>query len=289
MRPVSSYCLIRSCLAGPLLLPMPALMFAPCPNDARGNLFLSTTFVGLPLHTDPRYDQTSGNMLATCGNDSLVKVWDVATGDQQSVLRGSPGHVITSCDIGDSLVIGAGTDKTCRVWNLRTERMVHQLVGHASKITCARLFGGQKAVVTGSADRSLKIWDVDRKTYRQTTTLRHGSTAYSVDAGLDSFTIVSGHMDGGVRFWDARTGDRTADIAELHTDSVTSVQFNPRDQRVVVTNGKDSCLKLVDLRTGVPIHTLRHADFTTRCNWSAAAFSPDGTHPFVSKNNLFIG
>jgi autophagy-related protein 16 len=90
---------------------------------------------------------------------------------------------------------------------------IHHLVGHAHKITCVRLFGGERAVITGSADRSLKVWDISLKTYRQTTTLRHSSTASCVDVGIDSFAAVSGHLDGGLRFWDVRTGERTADIS----------------------------------------------------------------------------
>ncbi len=90
---------------------------------------------------------------------------------------------------------------------------LHQLVGHAHKITCVRMFGGERAVLTASADRSLKVWDISAKTYRQTTTLRHGSTCNCVDVWTDAFTAVSGHMDGGLRFWDMRTGDRTADVA----------------------------------------------------------------------------
>lgn len=190
-----------------------------------------------------RYDNSGTNLVATASSDSTVKVWDTASGSLRGTFRGSPGHTIICCDIDGVLVVGAGSDKTCRVWNLRTERMVtsmpsksviaqsafvahsivappfphlkqiHQLVGHQHKITCVRLFGGDKGVVTGSADRSLKVWDISRKTYRQTTTLRHSSTSTCVDVASDGVNAVSGHMDGGLRFWDLRSGERTADIS----------------------------------------------------------------------------
>jgi autophagy-related protein 16-1 len=70
-------------------------------------------------------------------------------------------------------------------------------------------------VITGSADRSLKVWDINRKTYRQTTTLRHSSTLTCVDVASDSVNVVSGHMDGGLRFWDLRSGERTSDAAGM--------------------------------------------------------------------------
>ena len=158
------------------------------------------------------------------------------------------------------------------------DTQLHQLAGHAHKITCVRLFGGEKAVLTGSADRSLKIWDISRNTYRQTTTLHHGSTAHCVDVGSDSFTAMSGHMDGGLRFWDMRTGDRAADISGLHDGGITSVQFHPTNVMQVLTNGKDSCLKVVDVRTCTALQTLTHDQFRTAFQYSSASFSPDGTN-----------
>ena len=66
--------------------------------------------------------------------------------------------------------------------------------------------------------------------------------------------------------------------ADLHEGAVTSVQFHPTDNSKVLTNGMDSCLKIVDLRTGgTPLHTIRHADFQTSYHWSSSCFSPDGT------------
>ena len=97
----------------------------------------------------------------------------------------------------------------CRISPLQ----IHHLVGHAHKVTCVRLFGSEHGVISGSADRSLKVWDISRQTYRQTNTLRHSSTSNCVDVGIDGFTAVSGHLDGGLRFWDIRTGERTADIS----------------------------------------------------------------------------
>jgi len=80
-------------------------------------------------------------------------------------------------------------------------------------VTCVRLFDEGKGVITGSADRTLKVWDISRQTYRQTSTFRHGSTANNVDVGIDSTSATTGHLDGGVRFWDIPTGDQRADIS----------------------------------------------------------------------------
>jgi autophagy-related protein 16 len=68
-----------------------------------------------------RYDAT-GDFLATCGTDSTVKIWESNTGNLRATLRGA--YSITACDIGGGLAVGGGSDKMCRVWNIKTERMV---------------------------------------------------------------------------------------------------------------------------------------------------------------------
>lgn len=67
------------------------------------------------------------------------------------------------------------------------------------------------------------------------------------------------------------------DIKDIHENSVTSVQFNPTDATKVLTNGLDSCLNLVDVRTGSAIYKLRHAQFSTAQSWAASSFSGNGT------------
>jgi autophagy-related protein 16 len=71
-----------------------------------------------------KYDESGTDLVATSSSDSTVKVWDTNTGMIRATLRGASGHAIIGCDISGKLVVGAGSDKTCKVWNLRTERMV---------------------------------------------------------------------------------------------------------------------------------------------------------------------
>lgn len=75
-----------------------------------------------------RYDTSGNDLVATCGMDSTVKVWDANTGSLRATLHGSASHPFLSCDIYDYLAAGASTDKTCRVWNIRTQRMVRVIV-----------------------------------------------------------------------------------------------------------------------------------------------------------------
>ncbi|GKY97577.1 hypothetical protein MPSEU_000716200 [Mayamaea pseudoterrestris] len=256
------------------------------PNEIKLNIF-AHAMEGTCL----RYDTSGIGLLATSSSDATVKVFDANLGHVLATLRGSPGSSIISCDLSNNLVVGAGSDKTCRVWNLRTQRMIHHLVGHAQKVTCVRLFNGDKSVLTASSDRSLKVWDISLKTYKQTVTLRHSSTSNCVDVASDSMSAVSGHLDGGLRIWNLHSGERTADMPGVHEAAVTSVRFHPLGNGHILTNAADSCLKVVDVRTGMAIQTFRHLGFQTVHNWSSSAFSPDGRYVIAGSNstgNIYV-
>eukprot|EP00814_Leptocylindrus_danicus_P001554 CAMPEP_0116017934 /NCGR_PEP_ID=MMETSP0321-20121206/8351_1 /TAXON_ID=163516 /ORGANISM="Leptocylindrus danicus var. danicus, Strain B650" /LENGTH=550 /DNA_ID=CAMNT_0003488237 /DNA_START=59 /DNA_END=1712 /DNA_ORIENTATION=+ len=228
--------------------------------------------------TSIRYDPDCTNLVATASSDSTVKIWDTGSGKVRATLRGSSGQPMLGVDFCSDMVIGCSSDKTCRVWKSKTERMVHQLAGHASKVTCCRFLPGAKEVLTGSADRSFRVWDIDRTTYKNTLTFRHGSSSTCVDTSSDSLTAVSGHLDGGLRFWDLRSGDRMAEITDLHENGVTSVMCSPTDGTKLLTNGRDSILKIVDIRMCDSIQSFSDTDFRTTFNWSASTYSPDGNY-----------
>jgi WD40 repeat protein len=102
--------------------------------------------------------------------------------------------------------------------------------------------------------------------------------------GTDSFTAVSGHHDGGLRCWDLRTGDRTSDWKSIHEGIVTSVRFSPVDATKVVTNGLDSTLHVVDLRTGGVVETFQNAELSTTQSWSSVTWSPNGRFVATGSN-----
>lgn len=235
-----------------------------------------------------RYDD-AGTNIATGGSDGTVKIWNTSNGSVIATLKGGSNNTIISCDVTNHLAAGGGSDKTCRVWNIKLQRMIHQLVGHANRITCVRFLDGERGIITASADRQIKIWDTSKQTYRQTNNISFNSTANSIDVMDDSRTIVSGHVDGGFRLWDTRTGQKSAEIENVHESAITSVQLNPLDSSKVMTNGMDSRVKIVDIRTCKAIHEFRHRDFQTSYNWSSSAFSPDGAYVASgSSSNGFI-
>lgn len=115
-------------------------------------------------------------------------------------------------------------------------------------------------------------------TRSQTTTFRHSSTANCTDVSEETQSVATGHLDGGLRFWDVRSGERVLDIPNLHGGGTTSVHWNPKNSHEVLTNGRDSSLKIVDVRTSTVISTFCDPGFRTLSNYASCSFSPDGLY-----------
>ena len=105
-------------------------------------------------------------------------------------------YIISCATLYSHLPTGSRLNVNRRVWSQQTKRMIHQLAGHSQKITCVRLFPGEKSIITGSADRSIRVWDISRHVYKQTVTFRHSSTTNCSDVSYEQ-SVVSGHLDGG--------------------------------------------------------------------------------------------
>jgi WD domain, G-beta repeat len=70
------------------------------------------------------FDRACTSLIATSGADSTIKIWDSSNGSLRTIFRGSYGNSMTCCDIVGNMVVGAGSDKTCRIWNISAERLV---------------------------------------------------------------------------------------------------------------------------------------------------------------------
>lgn len=74
-----------------------------------------------------RYDSVEGNTVATASEDSTVKLWNTGNGRLLKTFRGGSGNVLTGLAVCGSLIAACGTDRMCRIWNMRTDRLVRAI------------------------------------------------------------------------------------------------------------------------------------------------------------------
>jgi WD40 repeat protein len=104
-----------------------------------------------------------GKRLAAGGENNLVKVWDVQTGDVLQSLPGHRGDVFTVAFSHDGRWIASGgKDSTVKVWDSRTGKLVHSFRGHTSLVSSLAFSMDGKRLCSGSRDKTVKVWDVSK-------------------------------------------------------------------------------------------------------------------------------
>jgi len=223
---------------------------------------------------------TAGNTLASCGADRVVRLWDVARCSVLSELRGAhEGVNDVAFTIDGKFILGAEDRAAVRIWDAKTGRLANKaLTGHASKVTGVVTSPSDSDVVaTVSADRTIKLWKLSSGTCTRTFRV---STARRVAILPDSGLIVSGHIDGKLRFWDSRT-TRTDAIKEidLHTGREVYSVVSALAGGTVITCGRGSTICLVDTRELRVRSKLSATGFQVeKTPWATPALSPSASH-----------
>lgn len=133
---------------------------------------------------------------------------------------------------------------------------------HSSQISGAVWMADGKHVITGSWDHSVKVWSVESQDCLLTL---NGSRVVScMDLSTHSEVVATGHPDCTIRLWDVRTS--TAEAASLVSDTtlkpshkawVSSVRWSPTHPYILSSTSHDGTLKLWDIRSSLPLHTVR--------------------------------
>ncbi|KAK2881481.1 hypothetical protein Q8A67_018749 [Cirrhinus molitorella] len=216
---------------------------------------------------------TSTNLLATGGTDRVIKLWGIEAGTLQNrgMLDGS-NEGITSIDFDPTgtRILAASYDKSALFWRLEDSVPKVTLTGHSRKVTAARFKYSQRQVVTGSADRTVKIWDLQRAACIQTIEV----LSFCSDVVCSEYLIISSHYDRKIRFWDSRAGTCTQEVPLQ--GRVTSLDLCP-NHRQLLSCSRDDILQLVDLRKSNDRVAFRAEGFKCGSDSTKAIFSPDGS------------
>jgi WD40 repeat protein len=104
-----------------------------------------------------------------------------------------------------------------------------------------------RTIVSGSLDRTVKVWDAhDGRLLRSLE--GHTDSVNAVAVSPDGRFIVSGSDDKTVKVWDAASG-RLLRSLDGHTDRVRAVAVSP-DGRTIVSGSHDRTIRAWDLVSG---------------------------------------
>ena len=121
--------------------------------------------------------------------------------------------------------------------------LLDSFTGHTATIRCLQVFDEGRSLISGSKDRSLRIWRLDGNEEEMTVLRGHPGTVRHVRVCGD--VAVSGGYDGDVRMWDIRAG-RCLHVLRGH-ETVYAVDF---DGKRIVSAGRGGDIKVWDAASG---------------------------------------
>ena len=131
-----------------------------------------------------------GSRIVSGSRDSIVRIWNTATGKQVAELEGHSRRV-TSVAFSHRYIASGSGDSTVRLWGATKFQAEHLLEGHLRGVMSVALSCNDRFVLSGSDDMTLRIWDT--KTGLLVRELKgHSDMVKSVAFSPDSKLIASG-------------------------------------------------------------------------------------------------
>ena len=159
--------------------------------------------------------------------DGVVKLWDVAA-SAPVALADLAGHTSEVHDIkaaGRSMILSGSSDKTARLWDLRTSSCVRTMEGHSKSLCSVDMDGYCRTAVSGSWGATVKLWDLGSgrciATYESHTFMTRDVVMHESGSSFPS----SGIRDGIVNAW-AVGNTRATMRADMASSCVPDTNFN---------------------------------------------------------------
>jgi WD40 repeat protein len=178
----------------------------------------------------------NGKMLASCGMDKTIRIWNLSTGQLLHTLNGHQDCVHAIAVSPDNqTVASAGEDGTIRLWDGVAGKELHTLQAPCRYVRYLVFSPDGKTVAAAIEQGIVTLWEV--KTGRLLRSFTAGAgDCWSVAFSTDGRTLASGHHDGLVRLWDMASGWQQATIGP-HPGAVRHVRFHPDGRSLVACGG----------------------------------------------------
>ncbi len=264
--------------------------------DVNGEIKLWDLAAGSVLHSLRQPGGTlslaiacDGEKLAAGGRDGSIRVWNIATMQELSVLRCYGRDVNALAFTSDARTLASGgPDGVVRFWETASWKEWNNLEAHNQPITSVTFSPNGQLLATASKDTTARLWDCISGQLLHDL-VGHAEPIVAAAFAADNFTLCTASQDQTVRSWYTDTGKMHGLLCQA-SDSVTGdgtgIDFGiPAEPSAITTlrwrlaaGASDSRIRLWDFGDNHRIWESPSAVLEGHTlDVNGVAFSPDGS------------
>ncbi len=216
----------------------------------------------IAAHQDPINDAmytTDGQTLITAGDDSLIRLWNVQTGEALATLTGHSREIEQLAVSADGTwIASASSDETVAVWDAQThqQRFAHASSQNPGRMVCVAFSPDGNLVAAGDIDGNLVLGDITSEKWAQAKLV---DGIESVAFMNNPLRVITGDRGGSVQLWElTREPDMTPKISSTplarwiaHQGRVQSLAVDHQYAQVI-TGSRDNTVAAWSVETSTP-------------------------------------
>ncbi|WP_287521894.1 serine/threonine-protein kinase [Okeania sp. SIO2C2] len=200
----------------------------------------------------------------------------------QNTLNGYLGPVNAIALTPDGQILATSSSNTIKIWNLKTGELKNNIAdAHTAQVTTLAISPSGQILVSGSADQTIKFWDLGVGKLIDTI-MAHQGPVKGVAISPDGQTLASVGSDRLMKLWNIQTSSRMLTWIPDQEHEVNTLAFS-RDGTILVSGSNDGTIRLWNVSTGIRRQTLEgHTKAVSTVvispdNQTLASGSEDGT------------
>ncbi|NEP22897.1 hypothetical protein [Moorena sp. SIO3I6] len=206
---------------------------------------------------------------ASIANYDSIKVWDLETGQEELTLKGHRDIVRTVAITCDNRVISGSDDRTIKIWNLESGKMLYELIYKSYyslyKVDAIAVNSDANILIAGcelitqnynSRISTIIMWDLktnkvikefEKKSENINWYYQHRNLIVSLAFTPDEKRIISASLDKNIKVWDTKSGQEFFTL-NGHNESIYAITITP-DGKTLISASKDKTLKVWNLES----------------------------------------
>lgn len=226
-----------------------------------------------------------GKQLVSGVESGGITLWNLAL-PQTVAFEGATGAAVSGIVVSPSrklvAVAGVANGKhVVFVRNLENGQLLHTLTGHAATVTAIAFSADNARVVTGSADKTVRIWNPANAQAPEQLKIEGLTGNVTAVAFISSGNqILTGTADKKLQLWNAADGTVLKEF-EGHTGAIIAAGFWPGTQPYSVSADKS-------VRFWNPADGSQTRAFNHEATPTAAALSPDGQKLAIAGDDKLV-